>query len=354
QGWGLSLSPESSNLSPLLSPDASRFTPRASRLTLHVFSAAVVFFVGCTSESPSLGEADRSASSVASLSPPTGSAPNQPPTIRSATILPNPILRSGTVSVRVEAEDPEDNAVTFGFQWFANGKPIPEQTGPTLSPTMLDRGDKVSVEVTPLDGHAAGPAYRTAPVKVANSPPAVKQVVLEPKELRIGKPLRAQVEGSDADRDEIRYTFEWWKNNELVSQGEEGSFQTTGLGRDDTIVVAVTPHDHDGPGERVYSQPLTITNTSPSITSTPPTALVAGRYVYAVTAQDPEGDPLTYSLETAPPGMTINEKTGQIQWQVTPDLTGPQEVRVVVNDGQDGSSFQDFALTLPAQNSNSK
>ena len=326
----------------------------ASRLTLHVFSAALVFFVGCSSESPSLGEADRSASSVASSSPQAGSGPNQPPIIRSAMILPDPILRSGTASVRVEAEDPEDNAVTFRFQWFANGKPIPEETGATLSPTMLNRGDEVSVAVTPLDGHATGPAYLTAPVKVANSPPVVKQVVLEPKELVIGKPLRAQVEGSDADRDEIRYTFEWWKNNELVSQGEEGSFQTTGLGRDDTIVVAVTPHDHDGPGERVYSQPLTITNTSPSITSTPPTALVAGRYVYAVTAQDPEGDPLTYSLETAPPGMTINEKTGQIQWQVTPDLTGPQEVRVVVNDGQDGSSFQDFTLTLPTPDSTSK
>ncbi|MDA2912001.1 putative Ig domain-containing protein [Nitrospiraceae bacterium AH_259_D15_M11_P09] len=312
-------------------------------ITTALLASAVVLVIGCTSESTPLGEAERA-----------GSGPNQPPTIRSAMILPDPILRSGTASVRVEAEDPEDNAVTFRFQWFANGKPIPEETGATLAPTMLNRGDKVSVAVTPLDGHAAGPAYRTAPVKVTNSPPVVKQVVLEPKELVVGKPLRAQVEGSDADRDEIRYTFEWWKNNELVSQGEEGSFQTTGLVRDDTIVVAVTPHDDGGPGERVYSQPLTITNTSPSITSMPPTAIVAGRYVYSVTAQDPDGDPLIYNLETAPPGMTINEKTGQIQWQVSPDLTGPQEVRVVVADGQDGSSFQDFTLSLPAQNSNSQ
>ncbi len=52
--------------------------------------------------------------------------------------------------------------------------------------------------------------------------------------------------------------------------------------------------------------------------------------------------------------MTINEKTGQIQWQVTPDLTGPQEARVVVNDGQDGSYFQDFTLTLPTPGSSSK
>jgi hypothetical protein len=87
-------------------------------------------------------------------------------------------------------------------------------------------------------------------------------------------------------------------------------------------------------------------NNQPTITSTPPSALKEGRFEYAVTAVDQEGDPLTYSLEAAPPGMTIDKATGRILWQVPPGTKGVQRVRVVVRDNHEGQGFQEFELNM--------
>src|SRR5262249_49369183 len=57
-------------------------------------------------------------------------------------------------------------------------------------------------------------------------------------------------------------------------------------------------------------------NAPPVITSTPVTqVLVGSTYSYKVVATDPDGDSLTWGIPAgAPPGMTINEFTGQITW----------------------------------------
>src|SRR5205085_7363071 len=62
-------------------------------------------------------------------------------------------------------------------------------------------------------------------------------------------------------------------------------------------------------------------NHAPMIISTPPTSFTfaAGTYTYAVHALDAENDSLTYSLTSAPAGMTIDPATGLITW--TPDVS---------------------------------
>ncbi|NLX56285.1 MAG: hypothetical protein GXY58_14345, partial [Planctomycetaceae bacterium] len=77
---------------------------------------------------------------------------------------------------------------------------------------------------------------------------------------------------------------------------------------------------------------LTNLNRAPTITSTPVTsATPATPYSYDVAATDPDvGDTLTYSLVTAPSGMTINSSTGLLQW--TPTTLGMNAVTVRVQD----------------------
>ena len=155
----------------------------------------LVLFSGCTSESSQPGAASRS------------SQTNRPPVVQSARIVPSPLVLSGPVSVQVEAVDPDRDAVTFLNQWLVNGNPIEGQTGLTLEPHLLKKGDSVAVEVIPSDGKTQGQPYRTQAIAVENTSPQVTQIVLEPSEVRVGDRLQAKVEGSDADRDEIRYTF---------------------------------------------------------------------------------------------------------------------------------------------------
>lgn len=317
------------------------------RRTSHVAQAA--FFSVALLNASVLLLATAGCSEESFLGGPSGTAAkqNHPPIIKSAKIIPNPVALNQQSMVDVEAEDPDgDPLITFRQQWFANDSPLIGQTAPSLASSMLKRGDHVTVEITPFDGRENGRPYQTQPVVVGNTPPVVAQVVLEPNQVVPGDRLRARVEASDADRDDIRLTFRWWKNQSLLKEGEESEIDTTGLGPKDTIRVEVTPHDESSNGQAVSSAPLVIGNSPPKIVSAPSVPRSREQFLYAVQAKDPEGDPITYLLETAPPGMMIDKTTGQLTWKIPADLTGTHRVRVVVEDGQGGSTFQEFELAL--------
>jgi translation initiation factor IF-1 len=278
----------------------------------------------------------------------TSARNNHPPAVRSARIVPVPPVLSEPVSVQVEAEDPDRDPLTFRYQWLVNGEPVPGAVGHQLSTDALKRGDRVSVEVIPFDGKGQGAPYRTEPVIVGNTLPVVSRVTIEPGQIRVGDVLQAQVEGTDADHDEVRYRFRWWKNNRLVSEGEENTFDTAGFLRDDVVAVSVIPRDSGGEGQEVFSPTMTIANSPPKITSVPHSIIQQGHYLYTVTAVDPEGDPVSFSLPTAPPGMTIDRKTGRIDWQIPPESRGSYRIKVVVQDDRGGWAFQEFDVSLSA------
>ncbi|MEW6246808.1 MAG: cadherin repeat domain-containing protein [Nitrospirota bacterium] len=273
---------------------------------------------------------------------------NHLPSVRSARIVPVPPVLSEPVSVQVEGEDLDRDPLTFRYQWLVNGEPLPGAIGHQLSPDTLKRGDRVSVEVIPFDGKGQGAPYRTEPVIVGNTLPVVSRVTIEPGQIRVGDVLQAQVEGTDADHDEVRYRFRWWKNNRLVSEGEENTFDTAGFLRDDVVAVSVIPRDGGGEGKEVFSPTMTIANSPPKITSVPHSIIQQGHYLYTVTAVDPEGDPVSFSLPTAPPGMTIDQKTGRVDWRIPPESKGSYRVKVVVQDDRGGWAFQEFDLSLSA------
>ena len=114
------------------------------RLTLHLLTTALMapaFFFGCTSESPQTGGTEQVASPSAPSVPSGSPRTNRPPIVRSAKIVPVPVLLNGSAMVQVEAEDPDGDPVAIRRQWLVNGNPIEGETGPSLVPRMLKRGD---------------------------------------------------------------------------------------------------------------------------------------------------------------------------------------------------------------------
>ncbi len=276
---------------------------------------------------------------------------NHPPIVRSARIVPDPPVLSGPIWVQVEGEDPDRDPLTFRYQWLVNGEPLSGATGHQLNSDHLKRGDRLSVEVIPFDGKAQGAPYRSEPVIVGNTLPVVTRVTIEPSQIQVGDVLEAKVEATDADHDAVQYRFRWWKNNRLVSEGEENTFETTGFLRDDVVAVSVIPRDGSGEGKEVFSPVMPIANSPPKITSLPHSAIQQGYYRYTVTAADPEGDPVSFALATAPPGMTIDPNTGRIDWPIPPEAKGSYRVKVVVQDDRGGWAFQEFDLSLSAPSS---
>ena len=104
--------------------------------------------------------------------------------------------------------------------------------------------------------------------------------------------------------------------------------------------------------------PLTVvarfTNAAPTITSDP-TGLRAGAdglLVYEATAEDADGDPLRWSLESGPSTASIDPSTGRFVWRpqdVTQDRD--QEARITVTDPYGASHTQVVILRSVAGNS---
>jgi hypothetical protein len=98
---------------------------------------------------------------------------------------------------------------------------------------------------------------------------------------------------------------------------------------------------------QIFSINVINVNDPPTIISTPVTTGTEGTpYTYDVDASDPDaGDTLTFSLDAAPSGMTINASSGLIQWTPT---SGDHPVTVKVEDsgGPQLSATQSFTVTV--------
>jgi hypothetical protein len=247
----------------------------------------------------------------------------------------------------IETDDSQSDTAGFQYQWMVNDAPLRDQTGPTLTPSMLKRGDRVTVDLVPTRGTVQGTPYQAGPAVVGNTPPVVGHLSIErPDDPHA--PVFAKMDAVDADRDEMQFDFRWWRNNRVVKQGPESTLDTTGFQTKDTLEVEVTPRDQLSAGKPVRSESVYVGNSPPKIVSAPAVLIGRERYEYTVKAVDADGDPLSFLLEVAPPGMVIDKETGHLVWQIPPDQLGSHRVRIVAEDGQGGKAFQEFDFPLPA------
>ena len=278
----------------------------------------------------------------------SGTKNNHPPTVRLVTIVPTPVTLAGPITAHVAVDDPDGTEATARFQWIVNGARLLDATRPELWPDHVKRGDQVALEVIASDGHVDSAPYGTEPVMVVNTPPIVARVTLEADPSDKSNRVLAKVEAVDPDRDVIHYLYRWWRNDKQIKEGEESFLDTTGFGRKDVVAVEVIARDEQGSSPPASSVPIVLGNSPPQIISNPAALTTKERYEYVVQAKDADGDTVTYGLETAPPGMMIDKATGQVTWPVTQGLTGTHRVRIVVEDGQGGSAWQEFEVTIPS------
>ncbi len=90
------------------------------------------------------------------------------------------------------------------------------------------------------------------------------------------------------------------------------------------------------------------TNQAPTISGSPPTALVVGQaYDFRPTASDPDGDALTFSIQNRPAWATFSSATGRLNG--TPgagDVGTFSNVRISVSDGRAQASLNAFSIAV--------
>lgn len=227
-------------------------------------------------------------------------------------------------------------------RWYVNGAAA--EIGPRLSPSAFRRGDRILAAVT-LRVDGVETLATTREVLAGNSPPSVTGVRAEPENPVSGGAIRVSSAGSDADGDAVRVRYEWYIDN-VLTHGNEESVVLKGVKRGSIVHVRAIPNDGIVDGAWEVSPGYRVVNGLPVVKSQVPKEMPSdGRFVHRIEAEDPDGDPLTYTLRKAPPGMTLNGST--LEWQVPDGFLGrPFDVVVEISDGQGGSTVQNISMTI--------
>jgi subtilisin family serine protease len=177
------------------------------------------------------------------------------------------------LTATVSTSDPGGDPVSVSYIWKRNGTVIAGASGSTLDLSVAgqgNKGDVITVEVTPWDGHRLGETA-TAQATVADSPPAAT-VQLGTNSPETNDILTVSATSSDPDGDLVTLHYVWKRNGATIpgesSETLDLSLATHGdLG--DVITVEVTPNDGEIEGATASAQATVVDVTPPSA----PTAL---------------------------------------------------------------------------------
>lgn len=202
-------------------------------------------------------------------------------------------------------------------------------------------GGGASAPVTTAPVSAVPNQLKAAAVK--NTPPELTKIKIMPEVFKSGDTLYVDVAAADADGDEVTIQYEWTKNKEAAGKDRQIGVS---IKRGDKIDVKITPYDGKVSGRSVILH-REIANLPPMLIVDKNFKSDGNLFTYQVQASDADNDALTYSLKTAPAGMTI-DPSGLIRWKVPPDAKEKTEVKVAVSDGHGGQVEAVFyILTAP-------
>jgi PKD repeat protein len=266
--------------------------------------------------------------------PATVNITNVAPTV--SAVIPAASNENDAVSFSVSVTDPGPD--TFTYLWeFGDGLASTAQNPTHIYP---DDGTFV-VSVAVDDGDDT--TVSTGTLVVANIAPTVTSA-LGPATGDEGDLLLFAASASDVspvDAAALTYSWDWGDTTSGTGAAVQHAFADEG-----TFTVTFTVTDPQGASDSA-TLTVVVANVAPSIDSSPTLTATEGvLFSYPPSAIDPGADTLTWTLGTAPTGMTVDPATGLLEW--TPGLgdVGSQSVELSVADGDGGSDTQSFTLVV--------
>ncbi len=125
---------------------------------------------------------------------------NSPPEISRVKIIPEVFTTGDSLGVDVTGTDRDGDEVSFSYEWTKNGEPV--GSGRQLN-VPIQRGDKISVKITPFDGTDYG-RVGTLHREILNLPPIITDAG---KYTFDGKRYTHQIRAGDPDGDRLTYAL---------------------------------------------------------------------------------------------------------------------------------------------------
>ena len=255
-------------------------------------------------------------------------------------LIPEDATRNDSISMYVRGANPKE----LSYQWFVNNTEIAGANGFVLKYSGLRKHDEVRVKILTKENIAC----LSDPLVIANIPPKIQSARLLPSPPRKGDNLYVEITTYDGDGDDVTVDYEWFINGESIPQQAldkpeilDGDLIKRGY----RVSVKITPSDGETKGRAIILETL-VANSAPVVSNELETEFNGSVYSARITAFDPDGDRLTYTLKQAPEGMTIDPETGAITWLVTPDDEGEHNITVSVKDGHGGEIILPFTTTI--------
>jgi len=252
------------------------------------------------------------------------------------------------------ADDPDGDPLTFGApsipDWLAltdNGDGSATLAG---TPDENDVGQHdVALEVS--DGRG-GTDQQTFTVDVAaNAIPAFTSTPLTQAEQN--RPYTYSAAANDPDGDQLTFSAPTRPPWLTFTDNGGGTASLTGtpsendLGQHDVVLEV---NDGFGGTDRQSFTITVSTNTSPVFTSTPVTDAIPDQsYLYNVSADDPDGDPLTLTAPTLPLWLSFTDNGDGFALLTgipSQNDAGQHNVLLEVSDGRGGNDQQAFTVTV--------
>ena len=306
--------------------------PWVNILTVFLFLCPFVISISCEREK--------------AAEPPSKTKANSLPTITMVTILPERPTRENDLSLVVQSQDADGDLVSYRYQWIKNDIEIAGENGSVLKAGSFKKGDMFQVRVIPSDGKGEGKPFLSNPVKILNAAPLVSEVWIEPQTPTVQNDLKVREKSTDADEDSIFFSYQWEINGAPLMGERKDTLERVRFKKGDLISVTIVPDDREIMGSPKKSEPVKIANSPPAIVSSPPTSIEGTKYIYQVKANDPDNDPITFTLKSGPKGMTIDPKSGLLQWQIRAEDKGTHTIEIEVSDNEGAKSYQQYSLAI--------
>ncbi len=247
----------------------------------------------------------------------TSSGANTPPQVSGVPSSKASVGKDYTYEPKVVDPDPNDTH-SWRLKKAPKGMKIDPKTGKlTWTPAREDGGTTATVEVEVCDkaGECATQTWKIE-VRETNTPPSISGTPTT--QVDPGKEYNYKPKVVDPDAKDSHA----WK----LVKGPAGAkidpktgavtWKTTKKDDGKTVTFEIQVCDDKG---YCAKQKWTVTvgkgNQGPLVTSQPSfKATPSQAYEYAATAQDPDGDPLTWKLVKGPAGAKIDPKTGKLTW----------------------------------------
>lgn len=265
--------------------------------------------------------------------------PNNPPVLDAPTDQYHTVGQA--IQLPITAADPDNDPLTFTTDGLPGGLTITTTitavtTSTAISGTAISPGT-YPVTLTVTDGNS-GSATANFNWQI-NGVPNI--TFPGDQNSTVGDPIAFQIEATDFENQGVIFSASNLPNGLVLNPSTghlTGTLQAAGI-----FNVIVTVDDGRG-GISTVDFTWTVNepaNAPPALTPVvDQTNLIGDSVQLQLTATDSDGDPLQFSVENLPDGLTLNPTSGEISGTVTTIDTS--NVIVTVNDGRGGTSDISF------------